>query len=395
MLMDISLIWELARKDLRLFLADRRGVLLCFAVPILLASFFGTIFRGQGTSGLSRIRIEVADEDQSQMSQKVVTALQACEHLEVTRTSRQAGQTHLHHQGSGVLLILESGFGKQALHEQQADLGSSAVSLIHHPGSAIQSMVVEGLVTEMTVREAAETLLGPLLAREMKSRWNKPFVINRSSLMGAGIESLDSYSHSFCGMSLQYLLFLGMDSGLMLLRERRQGIWRRLRTSPVPLSTLLAGRLLATLLIALAQLLVTFLFGWLVFGIRFHSLPGFLVVALASALLASATGLVVAALGGSEGRARSLSILVILVLSMLGGLWLPSFLMPAWIQTASLALPTTWAVRALEGVTWQGMGFLRALQYAGILILFCTVFVVTAWMIFVRSEARLAREGDH
>ena len=37
------LVWELARKDLLLFAADRRGMLLCFGVPILLASVFGAI----------------------------------------------------------------------------------------------------------------------------------------------------------------------------------------------------------------------------------------------------------------------------------------------------------------------------------------------------------------
>ena len=51
-------------------------------------------------------------------------------------------------------------------------------------------------------------------------------------------------------MTLQYLLFWGMDSGLLLLRERRLGIWRRLRAAPVSRLTLLAGRALATALVA-------------------------------------------------------------------------------------------------------------------------------------------------
>jgi len=38
---QIRLAWEVCRKDLRLFWVDRRGVLLCFMVPIILASLFG------------------------------------------------------------------------------------------------------------------------------------------------------------------------------------------------------------------------------------------------------------------------------------------------------------------------------------------------------------------
>ena len=47
------LAWEVARKDLKLFLADRRGAVLCFAVPVLLASAFGAIFhRPAGADGV-------------------------------------------------------------------------------------------------------------------------------------------------------------------------------------------------------------------------------------------------------------------------------------------------------------------------------------------------------
>src|SRR5262249_31647030 len=103
------------------------------------------------------------------------------------------------------------------------------------------------------------------------------------------------------------------------------------------------------------------------------------VVALALASLSAATGLLVAALGGSEARARSLAILVILTLSLLGGLWLPSFLLPRWAQQMSLALPTTWAARGLEGVTWQGMELPGALRCAGVVLGFSAVFLAIAW----------------
>ncbi|MFQ3592554.1 MAG: ABC transporter permease, partial [Gemmataceae bacterium] len=166
------------------------------------------------------------------------------------------------------------------------------------------------------------------------------------------------------------------------------GLWRRLRAAPLTRGPLLAGKALATALIALAQIVVTFSFGAIFFGITINgSWLGFLLIALASALLASATGLLVAALGGNETRARSISILVILSLSLLGGLWLPAFLLPSWARTLALALPTTWAARGLEGVVWQGMGWTQAAQCAGILALFGISFLVFAWWRLVRADS--------
>jgi len=179
-----------------------------------------------------------------------------------------------------------------------------------------------------------------------------------------------------------------------LLRERRQGIWRRLRAAPLTLTTLLTGKALATAVVALLQIAATFGFGRLAFGVTITgSLAGFALLAVAAALLSAATGLLVAALGGEEGRARSVAILAIPILSMLGGLWLPSFLLPEWVRRASLALPTTWAARGFEGVSWQGMGFLAAARCAGVMAGFSAVFLAVALWGFARAEARRTAEG--
>ena len=60
--------------------------------------------------------------------------------------------------------------------------------------------------------------------------------------------------------------------------------------------------------VALAQVAVTFAVGWGCFGVTVTgSVVGFVVMALSAALLSAATGLLVAALGGNEGRARSVA----------------------------------------------------------------------------------------
>ena len=160
------------------------------------------------------------------------------------------------------------------------------------------------------------------------------------------------------------------------------------------LTTLLTGKALATAIVALLQIAATFGFGRLAFGVTITgSVAGFALLAVAAALLSAATGLLVAALGGEEGRARSVAILAILILSMLGGLWLPSFLLPEWVRRAALALPTTWAARGFEGVSWQGMGFLAAARCAGVMTGFSAVFLAVALWGFARAEARRTAEG--
>ena len=54
----------LVRKDVRVFLGDRRAVILTFAVPLMLASIFASISPGGG-GGTSKIPVLVVDEDKS------------------------------------------------------------------------------------------------------------------------------------------------------------------------------------------------------------------------------------------------------------------------------------------------------------------------------------------
>jgi ABC-2 type transport system permease protein len=121
---------------------------------------------------------------------------------------------------------------------------------------------------------------------------------------------------------------------------------------------------------------------------------GFALLALAGCGLAAATGLLVAAVGGTEARARSVSILVILGVSMLGGLWVPAFLLPEWVRDAALALPTTWAMRGLDRVTWQGRGLAEALPYAGAVAAFAAAFLALAvWRLTADERRRAAGAG--
>jgi ABC-2 type transport system permease protein len=53
----------MACKDLRLFVADRRGLVLCFAVPILLASLFGAVFDRPAGEAIRLPLLVVAADD--------------------------------------------------------------------------------------------------------------------------------------------------------------------------------------------------------------------------------------------------------------------------------------------------------------------------------------------
>jgi ABC-type branched-subunit amino acid transport system permease subunit len=117
----------------------------------------------------------------------------------------------------------------------------------------------------------------------------------------------------------------------------------------------------------------------LAFGVRIEgSVAGFAAVLVTFALLTASFGLLVAALGRTPEATRGLAILATLLLVMLGGAWVPSFIFPAWLQTASLYVPTRWAIDGLDAMTWRRLPLQAALMPVVVMLGFTAAFFTIA-----------------
>src|SRR5207244_1784989 len=131
---------------------------------------------------------------------------------------------------------------------------------------------------------------------------------------------------------------------------------------------LLGGKAASGTVITLMTLMVSFAFAMLVFSVRIEgSVVGFLSVAVACALMASAFGLLIAAVGNTPGTTRGIAILAVLLMVMLGGAWVPTFIFPAWLQRLTVVVPARWAVDGLDAMTWRGLPLSAAIAPAGVL----------------------------
>lgn len=407
----VPLLVVLFVKDWRLLWSDRRAVLLSFAVPIALASLFSLLFDRPQRGEATRLRLLVAVETSGPYTEAVLQELQTSPRLEVAVVSRAAAEEAVRRQRAVVALILPAGFEEvfgrmsspfrlpgplvatrtelrsEVVAEAMSPSRESSVSESQKSGFELPLLCGSAAVAERFWAEGAvmEAVLKAMARRQWPQWAGEPMELTppvRIAAVPASLEAegrLDAATHSFCGMTVQYLLFWGMECGLLFLRERQRGIWRRLRAGPASLGLLLLARALSTASLAVLQVMATFAFGGLVFGVRVHgSWGGFVLLAATLCALSAVTGLMVAAWGGSEARARQLSILIILAMSMLGGLWLPAFLLPEWVRQLGAVLPTRWAIDGLSAVTWQGHGWQAIVPHLAVLGGCVLVFLVGA-----------------
>lgn len=191
----------------------------------------------------------------------------------------------------------------------------------------------------------------------------------------------DAFARAFAGMSVQFVLFAGINYGVGLLTDRDRGVWKRLRAAPLSKAFVLAARAASGALVSLLTLSVVFGIAIAVFGVRVRgSLPGFVLVLAAIALLSSTFGLLVATLGRTPEATRALSGFAVLVMVMLGGAWVPTSVFPPWLQSAARVVPARWAVDGIGAMTWGARPFVDALPIVGVLLGFAALFgAVAAW----------------
>ena len=373
----------MVRKDLALFFADRRALVMAFAAPIAIASFFGSMFPGGGgpPSQPSRIAIHVVDEDGSVISKAIVADLQADAALKVTRTSAGEAWEAVKRGRSAVAVSLPRGFGEgagRAFFGERAQLTSPPrarelpwCAASHRARRVSWQMVRAGLLAEHVMRAVTTEVAGV--------RYRRPFEVREEAMAVRVGTAYNGYAHAFAGMGVQFLLFASIDLGVGVLLERQRGLWKRLRSAPISRWGLLAGKAASGTVIALLTLLVSFAFAMLAFGVRIEgSVVGFLAVALACALMAASFGLFVAAVGNTPGTTRGVATLVVLIMVMLGGAWVPTFVFPAWLQQLTVVMPTRWAVDGLDAMTWRGLGLDAAMAPVGVLIAFAAAFWILA-----------------
>ena len=422
----------MVRKDLQIFFSDRRSVIMSFAAPILIASFFGSIFGGVGNSGEpARIPIMIANRDNGVISQAIVAAIQADKALGVTLASPDSARDAVRQGKVTVSVVIPEGFGDAAGKAFFDGRDKPELELLYDPSHMAELGMVRGMLTGHVIEAVSKEMFsgtrGGVLAEQSLRQLDStnmpvdqrqrvremliatvnlykgnaqnsaaaagppgmttPYTVKEEAATANENAAYNAYAHAFAGMGVQFLLLAAIDLGIGVLLERQRGLWKRLRSAPLSKGTLLGGKTASGMLITLMTLLVSFAFAIVVFKVRISgSVIGFFTIAAATALMASTFGLLIAAIGKTPGATRGVATLAVLLMVMLGGAWVPSFIFPRWLQQVTVVIPARWAVDGLDAMTWRGIGFSGAVLPTAVLLGFAALFGALAVMRFRWEE---------
>ncbi|HKB89297.1 MAG TPA: ABC transporter permease, partial [Opitutaceae bacterium] len=120
--------------------------------------------------------------------------------------------------------------------------------------------------------------------------------------------------------------------------------------------------------LGLIQLITLFFAGRLLFGIDVeHHLGPLILVCVFAAAACTSFGMLLAAISSSADTVRSLATLLILLMSAIGGAWVPISFMPEFIQKLSKLTLVYWSMQGFNQVLWMHSSLAELLPTLGIL----------------------------
>jgi ABC-2 type transport system permease protein len=189
------------------------------------------------------------------------------------------------------------------------------------------------------------------------------------------------------------MFFIVVPLSGTIIRERETGTFRRLMTLPISPAGLLAGKVCAYALVCLAQLALMMGIGWLVlpllgtsrFAVPAAQWPAVAVIGAAAALAATGYGIMIGTLARSHEQASMFGAVSIVIAAALGGIMVPAYVMPRYMQAVSEYSPLAWGLNAFQDVIVRGESLRSA--WAGLSLL--TAFAVATLSIASLSLRRI------
>jgi ABC-2 type transport system permease protein len=387
----MSKIWDITLHDLRLFLTSRGNLVSLILIPVIMTLIVGLFSGGDGE--LTQVRMDIIDNDDSELSAEFVDTLRAvneslvlCPMDNNEEDICELGDRNVFDvewavsrvEEATVLAMLEipEGFGASVqafqpvtmVYRSKGDLTAPAfirqaveAAIQRVNGAAVASRVGSGVLDGLNVfsldadersefqRKVYEraVVLWDENPAEVRYQLSDQVEVDTTTSLQDGL------GQSVPGMGSMFVMFTVFGGMTALVMERQQWTLQRLASMPISRTQLLGGKILARFVLGLVQYLVVFAVGVaasLYFG---ADLLALFLIALSYTLAITAFSFAVGTRIENPAQASGLSLLLSITLAPLGGAWWPMEVVPDFMRVIGHVSPVAWAMDGYHSLIFQ------------------------------------------
>lgn len=384
-------LWRSFIKEIQLLKRDSGGIVIIFLMPLLLIITI-TLIQDSTFKNLegSKIPIIFIDNDKSEVSKVIKKELETSKTFELVTDYNEKSAEKAVFTGDYQMAIVipenltkdlnsnidskvqtvVSSFGLETDSTATKAVASKAkdIHLYFDPATnvgfknsvmnAINKMVFE--IENKKIYKAFQDQLGTTEDLE-----NKSLITFKEITPNKGNEEVmpNSVQHNVPAWALFAIFFIVVPLSINLVKEKSQGTSVRVRVSPTPYYIHILGKTFTYLIICVIQFLLMVAVGiWLfplmdlpqfdVSGKMFH----LLIVTLFAGLAAIGFGVLIGTVSDTQEQSAPFGATSVVVLAAIGGIWVPVFLMPEFMQKIAQFSPMNWGLNAYYDIILRNSG---------------------------------------
>lgn len=196
----------------------------------------------------------------------------------------------------------------------------------------------------------------------------------------------NSVQHNVPAWTLFAIFFIMVPLSINIVKEKNQGTYLRLISSPTSNNILYLGKIITYLVICLLQFYTILIIAKVVFP--YMNLPelnlSFKKIALMSALTLTAglaaigMAILLGIVSKTQEQSAPFGATFVIILAAVGGVWIPVFAMSQVMQVASKASPMNWALNGYYDIILRNGSLIDIIPEMILLTLFFVVFTTCA-----------------
>jgi ABC-2 type transport system permease protein len=216
------------------------------------------------------------------------------------------------------------------------------------------------------VREQAASIQNDFIFKEITLEVNKliPFPIGNLAVAGNPVQVKEQYAkldnariipnsvqHNVPAWGMFAVFFIVVSLSGNIIKEREDGSFTRLRTMPCSYGLYIASKIIIYLIVCLLQLILMFIMGKYVLPLlglpaleTGHSFLALFLMCITASLAAIGYGIAIGKIAVTGQQAAIFGSISVVILAALGGIWIPTFIMPPVMQVISKISPLNWGL---------------------------------------------------
>jgi ABC-2 type transport system permease protein len=405
-------------KDILLMLKDRAGLFLMFLMPLMLVLVM-TVLQDNTFKAVSETKIdllilnkdndtfgntiekELLKQDIFNISQKIDEKPLPLEHLkEAVAQGRYKIGLYI---PAGVTKTVKQALNQsvtrffQEAEQPQNRLESKAELLIYTDPATKETYRVSMLssIREMAAKIKKEFILAEIF-RVMNERFKMPlkkFQINEDIVTIKAEYAVDAKSaiipnsvqHNVPAWTLFAMFFIINSLAGNMINERNEGSYLRLLTAPVSFFLIISSKISVYYLICLVQFILMLMMGLYILplidmpSLEIGSNIGALfLIASASALAAVGYSVLIGVVATTYHQVSTFGAISVVIMSAIGGIWVPVFAMPKFMQVVSNISPLNWGIEGFYDIFIRNGDVTAIWPNTTLLILFAFICIISA-----------------